>query len=278
MIAIASTSCASGRRADAGFSLVELAIAVFVMALVIGGFLVPITSQVESRKIVETQRILDQAREALLAYVAANGYFPCPSSAATNGQEAVPNHTTGSCDASVTGTGGIYVGFLPAVTLGLSPLDSNGFLLDAWGTSVNSPNRIRYAVANASTSGALCPASPVQNPYTQNGGIRKATMGCVLSQTTLLYVCNSGTGITATGCGTATELSDNSIAVIWSLGANAGITAGGNAPNEDKNQDGNRVMVLAPYSRIAGSEFDDQLVWIGPPMLFNRMIAAGMLP
>ena len=54
-----------------GFSLIELAIAVFIMALLLGSILVPLQSQIRSRKLDETQRILDQAREALLGYVAA---------------------------------------------------------------------------------------------------------------------------------------------------------------------------------------------------------------
>ena len=28
----------------------------------------------------------------------------------------------------------------------------------------------------------------------------------------------------------------------------------------------------------ATNEFDDQLTWIGPPVLFNRLIASGQLP
>jgi hypothetical protein len=107
--------------------------------------------------------------------------------------------------------------------------------------------------------------------------MRNASMACIQSLTTLLYVCRTGTGVTATGCAASTdELSDNSIAVIWSLGENA--PTGGSAPHEDKNLNNTRVFVLAPYSTNAGSVFDDQLTWIGPPMLFNRMVSAGMLP
>jgi prepilin-type N-terminal cleavage/methylation domain-containing protein len=249
-----------------GFSLIELAVAVFIMALLIGSILVPLQSQIRSRKLDETQRILDQAREALLGYVAANGYFPCPASSTSNGQEASPNHATGTCNASVTFATAL-VGFLPAVTLGFTPVDGSGYALDAWGLT---QNRIRYAVANATVNG-------VSNPFTTTGGMRSATMASIVSATTLLYVCRTGTGVTATGCAASSdELSDNTIAVIWSLGENA--PTGGSAPHEDKNLDNNRVFVLAPYSTNAGSVFDDQLTWIGPPILFNRMISAGMLP
>lgn len=274
MTAIAFTSSGSRRRSAAGFSLVELAIAMFIMALLLGSILVPLQSQVRSRKLDETDRILVQAREALLGYVAANGYFPCPASSTSNGAEPAGTvHGTGFCPASVTGTNA-YVGFLPAVTLGFVPVDGSGYALDAWGLQ---QNRIRYAVANANiTTNALCPVA-LTTPYTQTTGMRRATMACIQSLTTLLYVCNSGIGVTATGCASSNaELADNAIVVIWSLGENA--PTGGTAPHEDKNLNNDRVYVLAPYSTNAGSVFDDQLTWIGPPTLFNRMVSAGMLP
>ncbi len=259
-----------------GFSLIELAIASLIMALLLGSIMVPLQGQVRIRKLDETQRILDQARDALLGYVAANGYFPCPASSTSNGQEAVTSHATGVCAGSVTFATALS-GFLPAVTLGFTPVDGSGYALDAWGLQ---QNRIRYAVANASiavTAACPVPTNPYTNPYTRTNGMRNASMACIQSLTTLLYVCRTGTGVTATGCAASTdELSDNAIAVIWSLGENA--PTGGAAPHEDKNLNNTRVFVLAPYSTTAGAVFDDQLTWIGPPMLFSKLIAAGQLP
>ena len=251
---------------NSGFSLIELAITVFIMALILGSLLVPLQSQLRSRKFDETDRILNQAREALLGYVSANGYFPCPASSTSNGQEASPNHGTGACDASVTFATAL-VGFFPAVSLQFNPVDSSGFAVDAWGLA---QNRIRYAVANATVN-------LVTNPFTRSNGMRNATMANIQSATTLLYICRTGVGVTTTGCAVSTdELSDNAIAVIWSLGENA--PTGGSAPHEDKNLDNTRVFVLAPYATTGTAIFDDQLTWIGPPLLFNRLIAAGQLP
>jgi len=264
------------RLSEFGFSLVELAITVFIMALLLGSLLIPLQSQVRSRKFDETERILSQAREALLGYVSANGYFPCPASSTSNGQEASPNHGTGTCNASVTFATAL-IGFLPSVTLQMTPVDGSGYALDAWALP---QSRIRYAVANASIPvSATCPVptNPYTNPYTRSNGMRNASMACIQSLNTLLYVCRTGTGVTATGCAVSTdELSDNAIAVIWSLGENA--PTGGSAPHEDKNLNNTRVFVQAPYSTTAGAVFDDQLTWIGPPVLFNRLIAAGQLP
>ena len=170
----------------AGFSLVELAIVIGLITLLLGSVLVPLQSQVESRKLSDTEKILDNAREALLGYAAANGYFPCPADYAggSTGAEATGfNHATGSCPATVTGggTAGVYVGYLPAVTLGFTPIDSSGYAVDAWGGTTG---RIRYAVSSTTVNA-------ITLPFTRTTGMRSAVMSNILSAT-LLSVCAVG--------------------------------------------------------------------------------------
>ena len=255
----------NGKQTAKGFTLIEIAMAIFIITLLLGSILVPLQNQVESRKFDETQKILDQAREGLIGFAAANGYFPCPASSTSNGAEAGANHTTGSCSATGTNT---YVGFLPAATLGFTPTDTQGYAVDAWGTS--QLNRIRYAVANQTINS-------VTNPFTKSGGMRSALMSNITAATNMLYVCNSGTGVNASGCNTATPLTSNAIAVIWSLGPNAA-TTGGTSTDELENTDNDRIFVWHTKSGITGSEFDDIVTWISPNTLFNRLIAAGQLP
>ena len=180
------------RQSVTGFSLVELAIAVFVMALLLGGLIVPLQSQVESRRLEETNRILDRAREALLGFATASGRFPCPAAPGGNGQESFAaggSASDGNCS-------NFFDGFLPAVTLSMTPVDANGYALDAW-ASGSTKNRIRYAVSNATVNG-------IGNPFTRNNGMRNATMPSIAAAA-LLYVCNSGTGVTGSDCGTARD-------------------------------------------------------------------------
>jgi len=263
-----------------GFSLIELAVVLFVTAMLLGSIFIPLQTQVESRNYDQTQRILDQAREALLGYAAAYGYLPCPADygfVSGGAEGTATNHTTGVCDNagadSVLGgaTTGVYIGYLPAVTLGFTPTDANGYALDAWGLQ---QNRIRYAVS-------FTTVNTVTNPFTRTNGIRSAGMGNIMAAT-LMSVCNTGTGTTATGCASAsTTLTNNAIAVIWSLGPNAA-TSGGAAPHESHNAEtlanSNRTFVKRDLSKATGAEFDDVVTWISPAMLFNRMIAAGQLP
>lgn len=253
---------AKGAGAARGFSLIELAVVIFIIALLLGSILVPLQTQVESRNYDQTQRILDQAREALIGFAAANGRFPCPAS--TNGNESFQTSpfagdaTNGFCSGSVSGA---YIGFLPAATLGLTPVDAQGYALDAWGLT---QNRIRYAVTswNGST-------------FTKNDGMRTATMSSMASAA-MLYVCNSGVGATSTcGAGVVT-LTSRAPVVIWSVGPNA--ATGGTSTDEAENLDSDRVFVSRTKGGSGATEFDDIVTWIGTPTLFNRLIAAGQLP
>lgn len=264
-----------------GFTLVEIAIAVFIIALLLGSILVPLTTQVENRNVDNTQRILDQAREALLGFASANGYFPCPASATSFGQEATGfNHATGAattCPATVgiAGVNNMYFGFFPAAALGFTPVDSSGFAIDSWGLSPY--NRIRYAVSAVTVNG-------ITQPFTRINGMRNAGMSNITSATTLLYVCNSGTGPNATNCNTAVALASNVPVVIWSVGPNAAtVTAGTLSVDEAQNPNPvggspDRIFVSKTKSTVAGSEFDDIVTWIGSPAIFNRLIASGQLP
>jgi len=272
-----------------GFTLVEIAIAVFIIALLLGSILVPLSTQVENRNIDTTQRILDQARDALIGYAAATGRFPCPASDTSNGQELFfspgGSATNGLCHTSVTGAAGtnVYIGFLPAATLGFTPVDANGFAVDAWGLT---QNRIRYAVSfQTVNSTSNCTATAIPRPFTTTNGMRSASMLCIVGTPTplaLLSVCNTAAGSTPTACASAAAtLTSNAIAVVWSLGANAA-TSGGVSADEAENSEaftgGDRVLVMRVKSNVPASEFDDIVTWISPPVLFNRLIAAGQLP
>jgi type II secretory pathway pseudopilin PulG len=267
-----------------GFTLVEIAVVIFIIVLLLGALFVPLQTQIESRNYETTQRILDQARDALIGYAVANGRFPCPASATSNGAEdfsGTNDATTGICDVTVTGAN-VYHGFLPAATLGLTPTDANGYALDAWGLSPQ--NRIRYAVSSVSVnSTANCTATAITRPFTKTDGMRSATMACVAAATNLLYVCNSGTGVTGTNCNTAVSLASSIPVVVWSVGPNAATTGGVSTderqnPNPTAGFSADRIFVSKTKSDGTGGEFDDLVTWIGPPTIFNRMVAAGKLP
>jgi prepilin-type N-terminal cleavage/methylation domain-containing protein len=255
-----------------GFTLIELAIGLVVLALLLGGMLVPLRMQIETRKVDETQRILAQAREAVLGYAVANGYFPCPADDTSNGAEAndpaFPHDTTqGNCHSNTgDGTAGFH-GWLPARTLGFAPVNDEGYAIDAWGVRTN---RIRYSVyADTLTIGKA---------LIRSGGM--AGLGIpALGGATLFNVCLSGTGVGAADCGAGVPpaqvtLATNAVVVIWSVGPRSA----GASVHENENISNNRVFVSRTRSDVTGSEFDDIVTWIPMTVVISRMVAGGQLP
>lgn len=247
------------RRAQRGFTLIELAIVMFIVALLLGGMLLPLSAQQDVRSQGDTQKQLAEAREALLGFAIANGRLPCPASPTSNGAESPVNG--GDCTHP-------HNGFLPAVTLGLSPTDANGYAVDAW--SGNPINRIRYAVTTANTSA-----------FTTANGMKTVTMTVLAPD---LKVCNAGSGVvnpgnfTTADCTAATSLASDAVAVIYSVGKNAGTGGTGADENHNPNQQSTIAPDRAFVSAQPGQNFDDQMIWLSKNILFNRMVAAGQLP
>ena len=243
-----------------GFTIIEQAVSVSVIALVLGSIMVPLQTQIENRKTDETWRMLELAQEMLLGYAAVNGYFPCPASAASGGQEpAETDHVSGACP--------LWHGFLPAALLGFRPTDAQGYGLDAWETA---PNRIRYAVSSSAVGG-------VPRALTRVNGMRSVPLAS-FGAAPLLHVCQSGNGVTANDCGTAVTLAANAAVVVWSVGANA--ATGGTSVHEAQNPNPNggsadRVFVSRDPSTVPGHEFDDLLAWLPATVLVSRLIITG---
>ena len=253
-----------------GFTLLELAVVVFIITVLMGAIMVPLTTQIAQRKFSDTQKTLDDVREALLGFAISTTRLPCPASATSNGAESFCTSAAPSaCGAEIVvppaampGHGRCanpYNGFVPGVTLSLATVDAQGYAIDAWGA------RLRYAVTTAHT-----------NAFTTASGMRNTTLSALAPD---LSVCASGTGITATACNTAPMLANATPAVIFSLGANAN-TGGGVSTDEAANLDNNQVFVsrVRTDRGAAVGEFDDLVTWLSENLLYSRMVAAGQLP
>jgi type II secretory pathway pseudopilin PulG len=248
-----SSHCRNVRQV-LGFTLVEIAIVLMIVALFIGALLVPLSAQVTQRRTDETVRALNDISEALIGYAAANGRLPCPASMTSLGQESFApgkNATDGTCSKP-------FDGFVPAVDLGIRPTDPEGFAVDGWGI------RIRYAVTTDHNSA-----------FTRINGMKDEKIEDLDPE---LRVCVSATGVTTTSCGTSTVLANKAPVVLLSLGANG--VSGIHGADEGANLDGNAVFVYHTPAPVgaAGGEFDDLVTWLSPNILYSRMIAAGRLP
>ena len=253
-------------RPPRAFTLLEVMLVMLVLTILLTGLSVPLATQVALRRQEETRRILDDAREAVLGFAATQGRLPCPASASSRGEESFAaggSALDGNCS-------NFHDGFLPAASLGLSPLDSEGFARDGWGTPAN---RIRYAVFGGGRE-----VGGVANPLTRAGGMRQATLPALGDANGYLVICGLGSASSATGCGpAANQLTRRAAFVLMSAGPNA-TAAPAAGTDEWRNLDGNGVFVSRDPSAARGDEFDDILAWVPVNVLAGRLVSAGRLP
>lgn len=55
-----------------GFTLIELAIVLVIVTILIGGLAMPLSAQIQARRIAETNKTLEEAREAIIGYAMSN--------------------------------------------------------------------------------------------------------------------------------------------------------------------------------------------------------------
>lgn len=231
-----------------GFTLTELAVVLAIVALLIGGLLMPLAEQDNLRRTAETRKALADASEALLGFAAAHGRLPRPATSATNGTE---NDAVCATDAACDG-------FIPWATLGIGKLD-------AWGKI------IRYSVtpAYANTSFTF---STIANRKVQTRD----------SAGSLSYLIGQASNCTSTNqCAPAVVFSHGK--GRWGTSDDGTPLANDSTTNVD--EDVNNTNPTIYISRTTtnntlapGGEFDDMVVWLSPNILYNRMIAAGRLP
>jgi len=233
-------------RRHAGFSLIELSVTLFILTLLIGSILFPLTAQIDQSRVSRTERQLEQIKEALIGYAIINRNLPCPAVSSTNGTE---DRTGMSC------TGGKRVGFLPWVTLGLDPAD-------AW------DNLFRYSVAPSHTS-----SDPVTLfTLDDTGDITIKTR----DNAGMLVNLSNSPAIPAV----IVSHGKNSLGATMRDGT-ARFTPGGWAGDERDNANNSTTFIWrVPTERTAapGGEYDDIVAWITPNILNSRMVAAGRLP
>lgn len=229
--------------AERGFSLIEVAVVMFIIVLLLGSILVPLTTQVEQRQISDTQKTLEEIREALIGFTAANGYLPCPDTG-TDGGENVGGG--GTCS---TISGSVAVGRLPYNDIGLGNAD-------LWGNRYTYVVNAAFAQRSPATPFTLSTASDIRICTTQ-------ACASTLSTTAVFAVISHGKN----GAGAINFLS------------NAANPASASVDEQD-NYGTDRDIVNRPQftGGAAASEFDDIVIWLSKYTLFNRMVAAGKLP
>lgn len=225
---------------QAGFSLVEMAIVLAIVALLLGGLLPSVTSQIEQQRRNETRKQLADIQQALLGFAIMHGRLPCPTTEA-NPANAGYGEEAASCPIGTPANDG----YLPWKTLGVAETD-------AWGSKRSSATSLwrgywRYRTdRNFSNSGALITLTPVVTGFSADNIAIADNSGAIL-----------------------TSASERPIAVVYSTGADL----------EPDQQNVSYEDTNATYqSDVPSPAFDDILIWISRPVLLNRMVTAGKLP
>jgi prepilin-type N-terminal cleavage/methylation domain-containing protein len=263
-----------------GFTLTELAIALVIIAFLLGGIVVTVESQIATRNQAETRRMLDIAAEAVIGFAIQKGRLPCPATTTSLGKEdMIKVGMPGGISFEEWGNCAVADGFLPASDLGLSPIDTQGFAIDAWGSNVGGLNRVRYAVSRTqvTVNGNLVWA------FTGRDALKRTGFSAVPD----VFVCGvAPAGAGATSCDVGV-VSARVPAVIYSLGPNGATAAAQTqavfeastaSADERENYNTNaKIFVSHPAVPAGANEFDDLVSFVSLNVLYNRLVAASPL-
>ncbi len=240
-----------------GFTLIELAIVLVIITILIGGLAMPLSAQIQARRIAETRADMNAIRDALIGYAmshtfthdsgAVRHYLPCPDDgSASPGMEATRSPTTGRCPAPR--------GTLPWLTLGVKGQD-------AWG------NRYTYAVTQAySNDQQGFVSTPAATPGDLNIFPDASCVSPSIAASVPVVVVSHGPNSRG-----AQNMSGGTPLAATALPA-------------DERHNLIAPSAIAPcnlssfVSRTPNENFDDLVIWLSANELFNRVCQTGGCP
>jgi prepilin-type N-terminal cleavage/methylation domain-containing protein len=264
-----------------GFTLIELAVVLFIIGLLLGGLMIPIATSVEQRNRAETEQRLQQIQEALYGFAVVNGRLPCPDCEASSGCtfDADDDDDDGSAAADDgledldVGNGAceVSVGNMPWSTLNVTQYDD-------WGYSFT--YKVTGTFSRATTS---CAAT---------GG------SCTACNSASAFdLCAVGNMSISKTDGGAANVAQNVPAIVISHGKNhyESTQSAEEVENYERSprQFGTTTSILSSYSGDTANAFvykdysqdsagdvtfDDLMIWISPFTLKDKLISAGKLP
>lgn len=232
-----------------GFSLVEIAVVMVIISVLLAIVAVPLATQLEQKRVAETQKKLDEVRDALFGFAITNGRLPRPATSSADGNE---NGTACASETACTG-------FIPWVTLGIDKAD-------AWNMIV------QYSVTPAFATAS--PLFTLSTPGTKRVRTRDsagAESDLVTGVAALIW--SHGAKNFGVDALTLISRANNSLTNTDEVRNNTLAAAAGCVVS---------VCVISRLNTdnttVAGGEFDDMVSWIPVTILNNKMVQAGKLP
>jgi len=233
------------KKTNGGFTLVEMAMVLLIIGLLLGGLMPTLSAQMEAQRIKETQQRMNEIKEALIGFAVVNGRLPCPA-----------NGTAGGGSELVTGSGAAATCTL---TKGVLPWSSLGVAeTDGWGRRYTYRAAANFA-DGADGTGASC-----------NIAAGVSFQLCSSANLNVLAA-SGGSNVAANVPAVILSHGNNGLGAYPAGGGSAIGTASG---DEGENADDDNIFVSRDYS----TDFDDQVIWLSPNILLNRMVTAGKLP
>jgi type II secretory pathway pseudopilin PulG len=229
---------------EQGFTLAELAVVMLIIMLILGGVLIPLGTQIRNKRVTDTQKTLEEIKDALIGFAIVNKRLPRPAESSTVGTERTSNCVDVTC-----------TGFVPWATLGVSKLD-------AWG------KMIRYSVTPSFANSPPTPTITISTAGDKNVKTRNNT-GTLVDLATNVPVVILSFGAKNYGTSDFNTLTPNNS--ITNVDETSNTDGTGNYKNFVS-------RIPTDITSTAGGEFDDVVTWIPTTILINRMVTAGQLP
>lgn len=237
-------------KSHSGFTLIELAIVLVIVTILVGGLAVPLSAQIEARRIGETRKAMEAIHDTLIGYAMSNTvtvggvtrhFLPCPDTN-NDGREETRDAISGACTAERGG--------LPWITLGLKGDD-------AWG------NRYTYAVSPGFSNAKNGFTSDPITPATLNVYINADCIAPVVMENVPAVVVSHGPqGRGALNMNGGTPLAPASVAADERQNLNV---ASASLPCANTNF----------VSHNPTANFDDLITWLSSSELFSRVCPSG---
>ncbi|MBN2865161.1 MAG: type II secretion system protein [Thiotrichales bacterium] len=232
---------------QAGFSLLELSIALTIIGFLIYGVSGALNSIEEFDEYAENRVFMEEVHDGFLTFVQVNRFLPCPDT---------DNPPDGRENRELAGECSGEEGRVPFLDLGVKSTD-------VW------DNPLYYAVNNTADSAAVLDANSSASyfnaltaplaafdyetpPFGSNDGAGNYT------------VCNETASACSGSTSSANVIEFSAVAVVISFGQNGAQTWAGNPDGdaEVENADDDNYFWQGQGSNVEGQKFDDQLFWL----------------
>ncbi|MGI9228689.1 MAG: type II secretion system protein [Gammaproteobacteria bacterium] len=241
-----------------GFTLLELSMVLLITTLFLTTTLAPLGSGGDGKRRARVTVELEQIREAMLGFVMINGYLPCPAT------ETDPADDKYGIEADKCNNDSSTEGYLPWRTLGVKATDPWGLSRSAATDPFDGYWRYR-----------------VDRKFSDSMDMFDLDTD---QEENIVIVNNDGNLLTSA--------EERPVAVIYSTGSNLTQdgenatyetkdcgNADGYDPNTSTCSDGDALYQSgSPTGVGTDAAYDDILIWISRPLLFNRMVTVGRLP